>query len=379
MRPHTDLEKARPVLKRLSGVKAEEMGVSRATRNALRSDQSDKHLLWDPFKGMWSAYQLYGAQILAEQFELAKAAMPEPRLSPLLPVAVSYHRYTNAAELLVEGAVAKLRQENPDRIGLAITRHDPSIKVDEFLALPTKLDRIRLLKDLEDKAALAFPITAGPGRLQEIADAFNDPSVPPKAEFAAKNPALVLGEGYGFATTSTRLVVDNSEPLEYVKKALMPGDAPSANKSPMVGLESLVSESEEIEKLNRLVNQDLKYDGFQVMYAPIPESGNFKLVLEDRDYEDDQYLYTQTTLDFKFPIRRVAHCLVITEPQMEAVVVRVPQDFTTTVRAQRDQTWDQTGFTICEGGASVSLKGVDELLDACSDELQIERWKSSAR
>ena len=90
-------------------------------------------------------------------------------------------------------------------------------------------------------------------------------------------------------------------------------------------------------------------------------------------------MYTETTLDFNLPIRRIVHCLVVTEPTRDAVVVEMPQNFSSTVRARRDQCFDETHFTVIEGAARVSLMGVEEILEACKEHTDVKRWTESVR
>ena len=216
------------------------------------------------------------------------------------------------------------------------------MSVEDVRALKQKIDRFALLE-----------LAAEPGDLgSDIERA--------QRKFLSDNPFLLRNESWGWMTTSSKLVADHADTLQSIEKVLDAGWSSDLDTTNLVGsLESLISQSTELERIRTTVNESLIYDEFVVMYAPLHLETEFRLHVVEEDYSNSaERKFLVSELTFEAPVDRYMHCLVVVPPDKEAVVIQRMSN------PSMAATLMYEGPTLYDGTNEVL--GIDELLETCS-------------
>ena len=231
---------------------------------------------------------------------------------------------------------------------------DRQERSNKTLALPTNLDDIRRLKSYADYCAWDLRGQHG----VESGLCANDPVAKAELHFLMKNPDVVPRSDYVWSATNSDLVPPNKTDLHRISKVLE--DDPDLVERPPGTLQSLIDDSEEQQKLNELVRSDLVFPGkFRILYGPQWVSGDFELRLVGKAGISSLGM----PYKLRFQVKRAVHCLIVAEPDTEAVIVETPVNFKTTVRAYEVSGAHGLRWEVRDHGQPFELRGVEDLLD----------------
>lgn len=367
MRINVDVDKLRLALVDLPhATLRSDFGVSRAATNVLAdSNQHEKKFLFSAFEKLWNACEQFSTNELIERVISNAPEGAEMPLQISLDDLMSCGKFTNAAEVLATDALVELERDYAKEVkSIDLRPGELSSSLDRFLGLNWSVDHIRWFKSRVDSlsSVLEMKHALSPGGDVENAERYSA-----QMQFLSENRGLFRSQQFGWLTTSTELISKNKEALTYISKALE-GDVPEdAAAGPAIGtLNTLINQSEEAEKLKTLVKSDLVYDEFKIFYAPFWVRGDFKLILEDNDLVDGEMVAVTKEVNFDFKVARAIHCLIVTPPDIKAVVVRAPTEFKTITKAE-NMPYDDVfeNLTVTQHDQNLKLTGVKELMDVC--------------
>ena len=223
----------------------------------------------------------------------------------------------------------------------------------DYFALPTNISDVVAIRKNIDQAVSIFNAS----RL-----ALERDEHPVQCAFLSDNP-VVLRSQSAWLTTDPSLVAENSEQLEYSQKALnirMGLDAQEKVERSQ-DLESLIRASKEEVNLQQLVSDDLVFQNFSLQYAPIVSAVELTLHLVSRDWgEDQEPVETRRTVRFEVPVTVATHCLVVTGPAKEGVIMTRPDRPKVEIFAYQDLCFDEEDFVLEKQGGA--LTGVEDLI-----------------
>jgi hypothetical protein len=343
-----------------------EFGVSRAATNVLAdSNQHEKKFLFSAFEKLWGACEQFSTSSAGEYLRTVEEDGEEHLQMHVDGFMSAVGKFTNAAEVLTSDALVDFERDYFQEVKAVDLRPgDLSSSQDRFLGLNWSVDHIRWFKSRVDGLSSILQMKHAFALREEVESAERYAT---QMAFLSENPGLFRSQQFGWLTTSTELISKNKEALTYISKALE-GDVPKdAEAGPAIGtLNTLINQSEEAEKLKTLVKPDLVYDEFKIFYAPFWVRGDFKLILEDNEWDGEEITTSTEVVNFDFKVARAIHCLIVAPPDAKAVVVRAPAEFNTVTKAE-SQPYDGPfeNLTVTQHDQNLKLTGVKELMDVC--------------
>ena len=343
-----------------------EFGVSRAATNVLADiNQHKKDFLFSAFEKLWGACDKFSISSIEEHIRTIEEDGAEQTQLHVKGFMSSVGKFTNASEVLLEDALVALETKyHEDVPSVDLRPSEFSSTLDRYLGLNWPVHLIRGFKNRVDSLSSILEMKHA---LLPSDDVENMDRYAAQLWFLQQNPGLFRSQQFGWLTTSTELISKNKEALAYVSKALE-GDVPKgAEAGPAFStLNALITESDEAEKLKTLVKPNLRYDEFKIFYAPFWVRGDFKLILENNNWNGGEVTTDTKVVNFDFKVARAIHCLVVAPPDAKAVVVRAPTEVNTVTKAENMPYDDDfENLTVTQHEQNLELTGVNELMDAC--------------
>ena len=346
-----DLGEVRLAAGDVSGAQMRRSGVSRPVTDYLANKSlTDKSMLFSAVIKLWESIRGIDEVQMARLAELSSCADVDGAADLIRAT-------TNLSGILIDrDSLWALAEENFPTFGMlnfGIQRYFGEPTTDYF-ALPTNINDVVEIRQNIDQAVSIF----NAARL-----ALERDEHPVQCAFLSDNP-VVLRSHSAWLTTDPSLVAENSEQLEYIQKALnirMGLDAQDDAERPQ-DLESLIRASKEEVKLRQLVSDDLVFQNFSLQYAPIVSAVELTLHLVSRDWGEGSEIVAETrrTVRFEVPVTVATHCLVVTKPDEEGVVMTRPDHPKEEIFAYQDLHFDRGDFVLEKKGGA--LIGVEDLI-----------------